>query len=192
MVDIIKEVFTTGEAAKIMKVSQQTVIRCFDSGQLKGFRVPGSRFRRIPREVLYKFMKDNGIPTDAFEQNRQKVMLWGTRFGKLEAELAAKNIDVQVADGDSLQLGLAVDQFRPQVLVIVDGIFEPNELSKFSSSLQSEELGFTTRIAVLRKNRSQRNTAQESNGESNGVGLLAEIRRGAEAAQEIVKLLEQC
>ena len=49
---IMKTVFTTGEAAKICKVSQQTIIRCFDSGQLKGFRVPGSRFRRIPREAL--------------------------------------------------------------------------------------------------------------------------------------------
>jgi excisionase family DNA binding protein len=56
----MKTVFTTGEAAKICKVSQQTIIRCFDNGQLKGFRVPGSRFRRIPREALYKFMKDNG------------------------------------------------------------------------------------------------------------------------------------
>jgi len=48
----MKTVFTTGEAAKICKVSQQTIIRCFDNGQLKGFRVPGSRFRRIPREAL--------------------------------------------------------------------------------------------------------------------------------------------
>ena len=38
-----KTVFTTGEAAKICKVSQQTIIRCFDNGSLKGFRVPGSR-----------------------------------------------------------------------------------------------------------------------------------------------------
>ena len=60
----MKTVFTTGEAAKICKVSQQTIIRCFDSGQLKGFRVPGSRFRRIPRDQLYAFMRDNGIPTE--------------------------------------------------------------------------------------------------------------------------------
>ena len=66
----MKTVFTTGEAAKICKVSQQTIIRCFDSGQLKGFRVPGSRFRRIPRELLYKFMKENGIPTDALESGK--------------------------------------------------------------------------------------------------------------------------
>ena len=71
----MKTVFTTGEAAKICKVSQQTIIRCFDSGQLKGFRVPGSRFRRIPRDQLFHFMRDNGIPTDALESGKRKVLL---------------------------------------------------------------------------------------------------------------------
>ena len=33
----------------------------------------GLRFRRIPREALYKFMKDNGIPTDALESGKRKV-----------------------------------------------------------------------------------------------------------------------
>ena len=69
----MKTVYTTGEAARICKVSQQTIIRCFDSGQLKGFRVPGSKFRRIPRDILYKFMKENGIPTDALESGKRKV-----------------------------------------------------------------------------------------------------------------------
>src|SRR5689334_25418995 len=71
----MKTVFTTGEAAKICKVSQQTIIRCFDNGQLKGFRVPGSLFRRIPCEALYKFMKDNGIPTDVLQSSKRRVML---------------------------------------------------------------------------------------------------------------------
>ena len=71
----MKTVFTTGEAAKICKVSQQTIIRCFDSGQLKGFRVPGSRFRRIPREALYRFMKDNNIPTDALESGKRRILI---------------------------------------------------------------------------------------------------------------------
>jgi excisionase family DNA binding protein len=71
----MKTVFTTGEAAKICKVSQQTIIRCFDSGQLKGFRVPGSRFRRIPRDALYRFMKENNIPTDALESGRRGILV---------------------------------------------------------------------------------------------------------------------
>ncbi|QEH37750.1 DNA-binding response regulator MtrA [Aquisphaera giovannonii] len=71
----MKTVYTTGEAAKICKVSQQTIIRCFDSGQLKGFRVPGSRFRRIPRESLYRFMRENNIPTDALESGRRRILV---------------------------------------------------------------------------------------------------------------------
>ncbi len=71
----MKTVFTTGEAAKICKVSQQTIIRCFDSGQLKGFRVPGSKFRRIPREQLCAFMRENGIPTDALDSGKRKILV---------------------------------------------------------------------------------------------------------------------
>ena len=63
----VKAIFTTGEAAEVCKVSQQTIIRCFDAGRLKGFRVPGSKFRRIPREALVDFMRDNGIPPDALD-----------------------------------------------------------------------------------------------------------------------------
>jgi len=42
---------------------------------LKGFRVPGSRFRRIPRDSLYRFMKENSIPTDALETGRRGVLV---------------------------------------------------------------------------------------------------------------------
>ncbi|MCC6683355.1 MAG: response regulator [Phycisphaeraceae bacterium] len=70
-----KQVFTTGEAASICKVSQQTIIRCFDAGRLGGFRVPGSRFRRIPREDLIRFMRDNEIPTDTLDGGAKRILV---------------------------------------------------------------------------------------------------------------------
>jgi excisionase family DNA binding protein len=60
----MKTVFSTLEAAEICNVSEQAIIQCFDSGLLKGYRVPGSRDRRIPRESLLRFMEENGIPSD--------------------------------------------------------------------------------------------------------------------------------
>lgn len=57
-----KENYTTGDAADLTTLSQQTIIRCFDSGRLRGFKVPGSRFRRIPRCYLIKFMLEHDIP----------------------------------------------------------------------------------------------------------------------------------
>ncbi len=116
-----KTVFTTGEAAKICKVSQQTIIRCFDSGQLKGFRVPGSRFRRIPREQLYVFMRDNGIPTDALESGKRKVLLVDD-----DDELVELIRDVLEKDGrfevksvnNGFDAGMMVREYHPDLIVL--------------------------------------------------------------------------
>jgi excisionase family DNA binding protein len=117
----MKTVFTTGEAAKICNVSQQTIIRCFDSGQLKGFRVPGSRFRRIPRDVLYKFMKDNGIPTDALESGKRKALIVDD-----DAELVELIRDALEADGrweirvanNGFDAGMMVKEYHPDIIVL--------------------------------------------------------------------------
>ncbi|MEN6494774.1 MAG: response regulator [Thermoguttaceae bacterium] len=117
----MKTVFTTGEAAKICKVSQQTIIRCFDSGQLKGFRVPGSRFRRIPREQLFNFMRDNGIPTDALESGKRKILLVDD-----DLELVELLTDVLERDGrfevrsvnNGFDAGMMVKDYRPDLIVL--------------------------------------------------------------------------
>ena len=63
----IKTDYTTGDAAKICRISQQTIIRGFDKGLFEdGYRVPGSKFRRIPPKSLYKYMKQHNLSTDNF------------------------------------------------------------------------------------------------------------------------------
>ena len=117
----IKTVFTTGEAAKICKVSQQTIIRCFDSGQLKGFRVPGSRFRRIPRDQLFVFMRDNGIPTDALESGKRKVLVVDD-----DKDLVELICDSLERDGrfetrsvnNGFDAGMMVKEYRPDLIVL--------------------------------------------------------------------------
>ena len=116
-----KTVFTTGEAAKICKVSQQTIIRCFDNGSLKGFRVPGSRFRRIPRDQLFQFMKENGIPTDALESGKRKILIVDD-----DEELVELLVDVFERDGrfdirsanNGFDAGMMVKEFRPDLVVL--------------------------------------------------------------------------
>jgi two-component system response regulator RpaA len=117
----MKTVFTTGEAAKVCKVSQQTIIRCFDNGQLKGFRVPGSRFRRIPREALYKFMKDNGIPTEALESGKRKVLLVDDDLELVELIQKVLEEDgrfeVRVAN-NGFDAGMMVKEYRPDLIIL--------------------------------------------------------------------------
>jgi two-component system, OmpR family, response regulator len=116
-----KTVFTTGEAAKICKVSQQTIIRCFDNGSLKGFRVPGSRFRRIPRDQLFSFMRDNGIPTDALESSRRKILIVDDDESLVELMAEAFNDDgrfeVRTAN-NGFDAGMLVKEFRPDIVVL--------------------------------------------------------------------------
>lgn len=117
----LKTVYTTGEVAQICKVSQQTVIRCFDSGRLKGFRVPGSRFRRIPRDNLIQFMKDNNIPLDNLESGKKRVLVVDDdeaivemlvelleRDGRFEVKTASTGYDA----------GLLTHEFRPDLVIL--------------------------------------------------------------------------
>ncbi|MEM7755896.1 MAG: response regulator [Planctomycetota bacterium] len=116
-----KRIFTTGEAAQVCKVSQQTIIRCFDSGRLNGFRVPGSKFRRIPREELIRFMKANGIPLESLEGEKKRVLVVDDdpnilelfqdvlgRDGRFEARYAGTGYDA----------GLLTESFRPHIILL--------------------------------------------------------------------------
>ncbi len=117
----MKDLFTTGEAAEICKVSQQTIIRCFDAGRLEGFRVPGSRFRRIPRQSLVKFMQENKIPLDAIESGKRKVLIVDD-----DAEIVELIVDVLSRDGrfetetasSGYEAGIATQRFHPEVILL--------------------------------------------------------------------------
>lgn len=116
-----KAVYTTGEAAEICKLSQQTIIRCFDNGQLKGFRVPGSKFRRIPHDALLQFMKANSIPLDSLDGDKIRVLVVDD-----DPEIVELFVEVLESDGrfevataqTGYDAGLQTLQFRPNVVVL--------------------------------------------------------------------------
>jgi two-component system OmpR family response regulator len=117
----MKDLFTTGEAADICNVSQQTIIRCFDSGRLEGFKVPGSKFRRIPRQSLVKFMKTNKIPLDNLDSGKKKVLIVDD-----DAEIVELMVNVLSRDGrfdietasSGYEAGIATEQFRPDLILL--------------------------------------------------------------------------
>ena len=117
----MKDLFTTGEAAEVCKVSQQTIIRCFDAGRLEGFRIPGSKFRRIPRQNLVKFMKENNIPFDSLESGKKKVLIVDD-----DAEIVELMADVLVRDGrfdiktaaSGYDAGIMTQQFLPDLILL--------------------------------------------------------------------------
>ncbi len=116
-----KSVYSTGEVATICKVSQQTVIRCFDSGRLKGFRVPGSRFRRITREGLVQFMKENGIPLDQLDSGKKRVLVVDDEPAIVEmlVELLERDGRFEVRTASTgFDAGVVASDFQPDVIVL--------------------------------------------------------------------------
>jgi excisionase family DNA binding protein len=116
-----KEVFTTGEVAEVCQISQQTVIRCFDNGRIKGFRVPGSRFRRVPRNSLLQFMKENGIPLARIQRGKKRVLVVDD-----DPDIVEMLNDLLQADGrfevktaaTGYDAGLMTQQFNPDVMIL--------------------------------------------------------------------------
>ncbi len=116
-----KQVFTTGEAAEICKVSQQTIIRCFDSGRLNGFRVPGSKFRRIPRVELLRFMRTNDIPTDVLESTRKRILVVDDddQIVDLFVDVLGRDDRFEVKTAQTgYDAGLLTEQFKPHLILL--------------------------------------------------------------------------
>ena len=147
----MKTVFTTGEAAEICKVSQQTIIRCFDSGRLKGFRVPGSRFRRIPRDALLQFMKDNSIPPDLLDSGKTKILVVDD-----DPEIVELFVDVLERDGrfevrtadSGYTAGLITNEFRPD-LIILDYMLPDVNGNVVCKTIRENEAFASTKIIIV-------------------------------------------
>ncbi len=116
-----KNVLTTGDVARICNVAPRTVSKWFDSGQLKGYRIPGSKDRRIPLSELLRFMKANNIPTESLSIGKTRILLVDGQDQTMtllaESLATQSNYEVQTAH-TSFQAGVAVQRFSPHVVLI--------------------------------------------------------------------------
>jgi excisionase family DNA binding protein len=116
-----KDILTTGEVAKICNVAPRTVSKWFDSGQLKGYRIPGSKDRRIPMPSLIRFMKAHHIPLDGLQSGKTRVLVVDQAteiVGVLTKVLTEQaNYEVKTAD-TGFAAGVECEKFRPHVLLL--------------------------------------------------------------------------
>ena len=110
----MKTIFTAGEVAKICKVAPRTVFKWFDSGRLRGYRIPGSQDRRIPREHLIRFLKEHGMPLDGLAGIN--VLLVGLPTS-LQSEINRDDFNVLTAIG-GFEAGIQAEGQNPDCVVI--------------------------------------------------------------------------
>ena len=116
-----KDVLTTGQVAQICNVAPRTVTKWFDSGQLCGYRIPGSKDRRIPLNELIRFMKAHDIPTDAIEKGKLRILIIDSRIEHARnfADLLGSrgSFDIRCAH-NSFDAGLTALKFTPNIILV--------------------------------------------------------------------------
>lgn len=130
-----KDILTTGDVAKICSVAMRTVCIWIDSAQLAGYRIPGSKVRRVHRHHLIEFMRNHGMPLNGLMPRRIRVLLVdGDRdvaevIGKVLGE--ELKYEVQVAQ-TAFAAGMAAGKFRPHVVLLNGHIadFDSREVAK--------------------------------------------------------------
>jgi len=115
-----KTVLTTGEVARICSVAPRTVSKWFDSGQLRGYRIPGSKDRRIPVEHLVRFMRAHQIPLNGLDSGRRRVLILDADAAlcdTLRMALTRDGYEVATA-ASALEAGSAAHEAKPHVVVV--------------------------------------------------------------------------
>lgn len=149
-----KEVLTTGEVAKICNVAPRTVSKWFDSGTLKGYRIPGSRDRRIPTSELIKFMKAHGIPLEGVASGRTRVLIVDDEreiVDVMERILTEQtNYEVKTATS-GFQAGMECERFKPHVILLDLHIGDNDSRQLTDLVRRHDQLQFTRIVAMSGK-----------------------------------------
>ncbi len=116
-----KDVLTTGQVARICNVAPRTVSKWFDSGQLRGYRIPGSKDRRIPVQALIRFMKAHGMPLSGLDAGQTRVLLVDSDAEILDLLSRALSEEGRYevrTSRSAFEAGMALESFRPHVVLM--------------------------------------------------------------------------
>jgi excisionase family DNA binding protein len=146
-----KDVLTTGEVAKICNVAARTVSKWFDSGQIDGYRIPGSKDRRIPVQSLMKFMQEHGIPLDGLMAGNTRVLIVDSDsdvVNTLERVFSDQTEYIVHACTNSFSAGVECERFRPHVMLF-DLSFCGEDYASFTKGFRNGEEMQATKIIAM-------------------------------------------
>lgn len=149
-----KDVLTTGEVAKLCNVAPRTVSKWFDTGSLKGYRIPGSKDRRIPVSHLVRFMKAHGIPLDGIASGRTRVLVVDDEKDIVEVlqKVLSEQANYEVRTATSgFGAGLECEKFKPHVLLLDIHMGEGDARAVADMVRGSDDLQLTKVVAMSGK-----------------------------------------
>lgn len=149
-----KDILTTGEVAKICNVAPRTVSKWFDSGSLRGYRIPGSKDRRIPLNSLIRFMKEHNIPLDGLQSGKTRVLIVDDESEIVEVlrKVLTEQANYEVHTAHSgFAAGIECEKYRPHVLLVDMHLGDVNGQEVLKLVRQNQDLQLTKLIAMSGK-----------------------------------------
>ena len=146
-----KDVLTTGEVAKICNVAARTVSKWFDSGQIEGYRIPGSKDRRIPVQALMNFMQEHGIPFDGLMSGNTRVLIVDSDkevCDTLKRVFSEQTEYVVQSCSNPFSAGVECERFRPHVMLF-DLEFCGDDYTSFTNGFRNSEDMQATKIIAM-------------------------------------------
>ena len=188
----VKDVLTTGEVAKICNVAPRTVSKWFDSGALHGYRIPGSKDRRIPLNQLIRFMKQHGMPLNGLMTGQTRILIVDDEQDIVEVlekilEDEAK-YEVEVAKG-GFGAGITAEKFRPHVILLDMhlGAIDGREVCKQVKN--SSDLQLTKVIAMSNKMSDEEAKALTTSGFDGFLRKPFHVRQVIEAIEDAMAVV---
>jgi excisionase family DNA binding protein len=187
-----KEVLTTGEVAKICNVAPRTVSKWFDSGSLKGYRIPGSRDRRIPSGELMKFMRAHGIPLEGLNSGRTRVLIVDGEKDVVETleKILTEQTSYEVRTAvTNFQAGMECEKFKPHV-VLMDIHLGDGDAKAFVDHIRkNEHLQFTKVVAMSGKLTDGQSQGLKGQGFDSFLKKPFQVRQVVEAIEAATNLV---
>lgn len=183
-----KDVLTTGEVAKICNVAPRTVSKWFDSGALKGYKIPGSKDRRIPVSQLVRFMKAHGIPLDGIMSGKTRVLVVDDEKDVVDvlAKVLVEQANYEVRTATSgFGAGLECERFKPHVLLLDIHLGE-GDARQVSGMVRTEDDLQLTKVIAM--------SGKLTDGQLQGLrtqGFDGFLKKPFQVRQ-VIEIIEQC
>src|SRR3989339_378739 len=117
------EIFTVSQASKYCRVSPKTIINWIEAGHIKAYKTMGGH-RRIKKEDLDQFLKQNGmpLPSDSKGDEKKKILVVDDDRIIVETIVQALEEDEygyeMISASDGFEAGLQVSHFKPDLVIL--------------------------------------------------------------------------
>ncbi|HDM09718.1 MAG: response regulator [Deltaproteobacteria bacterium] len=149
----MEEILTVYKASKYCNVSPKTIINWIESGHIRAYKTVGGH-RRIKREDLIDFMKNQGmpIPDEVDMEGKKRILVVDDDPIIVETIVQALEEDEHdyevISASDGFEAGLQVEHFKPH-LIILDIMMPDIKGYEVCKRIKENEETKNTKIIVL-------------------------------------------